>query len=216
MTRNCRIVDRSWFERHPVHVAYDLIGTVIRVVRDGVEVSGRIVETEAYAGPLDLASHASRRQSARELLSGTPGTLYMYRSYGIHTMLNIVGHEPGQTGAILIRALDPLRGLDSMEQRRGGAGKPLTRGPGVLTQALGLRLSDLHLDLITSDEVALYESSGQAPVYASTRIGITRGLSTEWRFFDPASPHVSVHRRGVEIDPDELDALIPPSGSIIE
>jgi len=216
VTPDRRIVDRRWFERHPVLVAYDLIGTVIRVVRDGAEVAGRIVETEAYAGSLDLASHASRRQSARDLLSGTPGTLYMYRSYGIHTMLNIVGHEPGQTGAILIRALDPLQGLDIMERRRGGAGKPLTRGPGVLTQALGLRLSDLHLDLITSDEVALFSAAGDSPVMASTRIGITRGLSTDWRFFDPTSPHVSAHRRGAEISGDQLASLIPSPGTIIE
>ncbi|MGI8403329.1 MAG: DNA-3-methyladenine glycosylase [Thermomicrobiales bacterium] len=210
-----RIVDEKWFQRHPVVVAFDLIGTVLRVQRDGADVSGRIVEVEAYAGPLDLASHSARMKAALKLLSGEPGSLYIYRSYGIHTMLNVVAHEPGGTGGILIRALEPLTGLNVMQARRGGPGKNLAKGPGVLTQALGVRLADVGLDLKTSDEISLYHGDAPRPVLASARIGISRGLSANWRFFDAESRDVSAHRRGVVITRDDALRSIPPAGTII-
>ncbi len=210
-----RIVEAEWFQRHPVLVAFDLIGTVLRVQRDGADVSGRIVEVEAYAGPLDLASHSARMQAALRLLSADPGNLYVYRSYGIHTMLNVVAHEPGDTGGILVRALEPLTGLDAMQERRGGPGKHLAKGPGVLTQALGVRLADVGIDLKTSDEISLYHGDALRPVLASARIGISRGLSASWRFFDAESRDVSAHRRGMLITRDDALRSIPPAGTII-
>ena len=215
MIPNLRIVDRAFFQRHPLLVAHDMIGTVLRVQRDGADVSGRIVEVEAYGGPLDLASHSSRMQSALELLSGTPGCLYIYRSYGIHTMLNVIAHEVHGTGGILVRALEPLTGLDQMRKRRGGAGKPLAKGPGVLTQALGLHLTDIGLDITTSEEISLTHEAETRQILASERIGITRGLSAKWRLFVAESLDVSVHQRGELVVRDELPHLLPPSGTII-
>lgn len=210
-----RIVEAAWFERHPVMVAFDLIGMVLRVQRDGADVSGRIVEVEAYAGPLDLASHSARMQASLKLLSAEPGGLYVYRSYGIHTMLNVVAHEPGGTGGILIRALEPLSGLDVMQERRGGPGKHLTKGPGVLTQALGVRLTDVGIDLKTSDEISLYHGETVESVHASARIGISRGLSADWRFFVAENRNVSAHRRGLSITREDALWSIPPAGTTI-
>jgi DNA-3-methyladenine glycosylase len=210
-----RITDRGWFERHPVRVAFDLIGTVLRVTRDGATVTGRVVETEAYAGPLDLASHSSRMESARKKLSHTPGTLYMYRSYGIHTMLNIVAHVPGGTGGVLIRALEPIDGIDTMVERRRGTSRSLATGPGVLTQSFGLRLTDLGLDLLTSDEIELEYRTEPVLVSASERIGISRSVSAPWRFFATGNRYVSAHRRGIPVTVDDLDTTIPTEGTII-
>jgi len=219
-----RMLDRTWFERHPVRVAFELVsrGTILRSERDGVVVEGRIVEVEAYAGPTDMASHASRMKAARVLLSGTPGSLYVYRSYGIHTMLNIVAHEPGKTGGILIRGIDPLSGLDAMEARRGPKARTLATGPGVLTQAFAVRLADVGRDLLTDETFSLYrDASGDRvrpphEVAASQRIGISRGLSVDWRLFVPGAVGVSVHSRGRIITRDDLDALIPLEGTIVE
>ena len=211
-----RIVEVEWFQRHPVLVAFDLIGTVLRVQRDGADVTGRIVEVEAYAGPLDLASHSARMQASLRLLSADPGHLYVYRSYGIHTMLNVVAHELGGTGGILIRALEPLTGFEVMQERRGGQGKHLTKGPGVLTQALGVRLADVGTDLKISEEISLYHGETLESVHASARIGISRGLSADWRFFVEENRNVSAHRRGVSITREDALRSIPPAGSIIE
>lgn len=210
-----RIVERAFFQRHPLLVAYDLIGTVLRVQRDGADVSGRIVEVEAYGGPLDLASHSSRMQSALTLLSGTPGCLYMYRSYGIHTMLNVIAHEPEGTGGILIRALEPLAGLEEMRERRGGPEKVLGKGPGVLTRSFGLRLTDIGVDITTSREISLIDGPTPGQILASERIGITRGLSARWRLFLAGSSEVSAHRRGDFVIREELSLLLPPPGTVI-
>jgi len=211
-----------WFERHPVRVAFDLVahGIILRSDRDGAVVTGRIVEVEAYAGPTDLASHAARMQAARALLSGTPGTLYVYRSYGIHTMLNIVAHEPGKTGGILIRGIEPFEGIDAMAARRGPKARTLATGPGVLTQAFAVRLADAGRDLLADDTFSLWRDAasdaGLHAVAASPRIGISRGLSADWRLFVPGATGVSVHARGRAITEDDLDAMIPPEGSVVE
>lgn len=217
-----RIIDRTWFERHPVRVAFDLVsqGCILRSERDGKVVEGRIVEVEAYAGPTDMASHAARMKAARTLLSASPGSLYVYRSYGIHTMLNFVSHEPGKTGGILIRGIEPLDGLAVMAERRGPKAKHLAKGPGVLTQAFGVQLGDVGRDLIT-DEVFSVLRDRQADrmlreVAVSQRIGISKGLSADWRLFAPNAPGVSVHSRGRIITVDDLDLMIPPDGTIVE
>ncbi|MGC4191960.1 MAG: DNA-3-methyladenine glycosylase [Thermomicrobiales bacterium] len=219
-----RILDRTWFERHPVRVAFDLVasGSILRSERDGAVVEGRIVEVEAYAGPTDLASHAARMKAARVLLSGLPGSLYVYRSYGIHTMLNIVAHEPAKTGGILIRGIDPLAGLEAMAERRGPKARTLATGPGVLTQAFAVRLDDVGRDLLTDETFSLRCDAAadwvQPPheVAVSPRIGISRGLSADWRLFVPGAVGVSVHSRGRVVTASSLNALIPPDGTIVE
>jgi len=210
-----RIVDRAWFSRHPVRVAYELIGTILHLERDGVVVSGRIVEAEAYAGPNDLASHAARLKAGMTFLAAEPGTLYMYRSYGIHTMLNFIAHEPDHRGGILIRALEPVAGIEIMRERRGPDATSLASGPGVLTQAFGFRLDDSGHDVIGSATIRLERDDVVMPVMAGPRIGISKGLSAPYRFFAQGSPHVSSHRRGTPLAPHELDGIILPDDIII-
>ena len=208
-----RMTDRSWFARHPVKVAYDLIGCVLHSDRDGGRVVGRIVETEAYAGPTDPASHAARRKIAREVMGGPTGYIYTYLSYGIHTMMNIVAHEEGANGGVLLRAVEPLEGVELMEQRRNGvAFNQLGKGPGSLGQAMGIRLSDLGQDLMSIDDLALYPGEVKAEILAGPRIGISRAVKAPWRFFEHPCPHVSSHKRGQPVTRDEIPMLIPPPG----
>lgn len=212
-----RMIDRSWFARHPVIVAYDLIGCVLRIERDGVVVSGRIVETEAYAGPADPASHAGRRRIARETMGGPAAHVYTYISYGIHNMMNIVAHEEGQSGGVLLRAIEPLEGVDVMVDRRNGVPFPqLGKGPGSLGQAMDIRQSDLGTDVITSDVYSVHTGSVQAQIHAGPRIGISRAMRAPWRFFEHPSPYVSSHRKGYPVPWDLVLSLLPPEGMPIE
>lgn len=206
---------RVFFQRHPLLVAFDLLGYEVTVERDGSRVSGRIVEVEAYAGPEDAASHAGRYRAGTAALASSPGLLYMYRSYGIHTMWNIVAHVPDHSGAVLIRAVEPTTGEAVMRERRGPRAKRLASGPGSVCQALGLRLSDDGTDLLSIDWLRVSARPGYAVVLAGPRIGITRGLSAPWRVFDGGSVDVSAHRRGSLVDRDMIHALIPGPGEII-
>jgi len=210
-------LERTWFARHPVEVAWDVIGCVLEVSRNGITVAGRIVETEAYAGPADPASHASRLAVARQAMAGPPGTVYTYLSYGIHTMMNIVSHEEGHSGGILLRALEPLEGLDVMHRRRNGVPDvQLARGPGSLGQAMGIHLRDLGIDLMRSEEMSVLSGATKEAIHAGPRIGISRAVHAPWRFFEYPSPYVSGHRRGRAVTRDEVPALIPPPGTPIE
>ena len=197
--------NRKWFERHPLLVAFDLLGMEIIVEREGARSSGRIVEVEAYGGPDDLASHASNLKAGKVALYNEVGRLYMYRSYGIHTMLNIVAHEPDIAGAILIRALEPLAGIPFMQERRGTEKlRLLTTGPGVLCQALGLRLTDNRYDLLEESSIRLVPGTPSARVMCGPRIGISKSIDHPWRLFDADSSFVSSHRRGAPVDRSTL------------
>jgi DNA-3-methyladenine glycosylase len=207
---------RDWLTRHPVEVAWDLIGCVLRVSRDGVTVSGRIVETEAYAGLDDSASHSSRLKVAKTTMAGPPGTIYTYLSYGIHTMMNIVAHQEDQNGAVLIRALEPVDGLDVMIERRNGvAPTQVTKGPGSLCQAMGILLSDLGTDLLDSDTFTLVPGEPHHHLHASPRIGISRAVHAPWRFYDTRSRCISARKSGHAVERQEIDRLIPPPGTPI-
>jgi len=189
---------RAFFARPAVEVARDLIGRVLHV-RDGAGVLvGTIVETEAYGGETDLAAHASfRRNGNVRVVWGTPGLVYMYTAYGLHAMLNLVTDGEGQAGAVLIRALEPVAGIETMRVRRPGIPDArLCAGPGSLCRALGISLADQEMDTVTSDR--LWLTAGEAPrdPRAGVRIGITRAVERPWRFFDAASRSVSAHRRG--------------------
>ena len=200
-----------------MEVAWDLIGCVLRVTRDGVTVAGRIVETEAYAGPGDPASHAARLKVARQTMAEPPGTIYTYLSYGIHTMMNIVAHEEGQSGAVLLRAMEPLDGIEAMRQRRNSvAERQLARGPGSLGRAMGIRLTDIGADLLCSDEFTVSYGDAQLPIHTSPRIGISRAVHAPWRFFEHPSSFVSAHRHGHAVERHEVAQLIPPPGTPID
>ena len=145
-----RILPHSFYEnKNPVLVARGLLGKIIRVTRDGC--AARIVETEAYGGSLDRASHAWKGKTARnESMFGRPGTAYIYLCYGIHRMFNVVTAPEGVAAAVLIRAVEPLEEVEKMARRRGVSASEfrLTAGPGALAQALGICMDWCGSDLV--------------------------------------------------------------------
>jgi DNA-3-methyladenine glycosylase len=178
---------RDFFAR-PVHeVAPRLIGATLLV--DGV--GGRIVEVEAYDQD-DPASHSFRGRTVRTAsMFGPPGHAYVYRSYGVHWCLNLVCAEDGRAEAALVRALEPMRGLDAMRERRGvSAERALCSGPGKLCQALGI--TRVHDGLALDEppfEILARESEPLLAV--GPRIGITRAVGQPWRYGLAGSPFLS-------------------------
>lgn len=163
----------------PSHVvARQLIGVTVTV--DGV--GGRIVETEAYDGE-DPASHSFSGPTARNLaMFGPPAHAYVYRSYGIHWCLNFVCREAGHGAGVLIRALEPLAGLDVMRQRRGTlADGLLCSGPGKLCQALGVTRA-LDGRPLAQAPFQLAPAAGTIEVVSGPRIGISKAVDVAWRF----------------------------------
>jgi DNA-3-methyladenine glycosylase len=194
-------LERAFFERPTVDVARALLGQVLVSMSPEGRTAGRIVETEAYLGADDPASHAARLRKGRvEAMWGAPGIAYVYRSYGIHAMLNVVTEPLGETGAVLIRALEPMIGIDLMRARRGiDDDRLLCSGPGKLCQALGIGL-DLHgIDLVTSDRLWISPGEPTRDVSTSGRIGISRGQAHPWRFWTTGNSHVSAHRRALSL-----------------
>jgi DNA-3-methyladenine glycosylase len=130
-------------------------------------------------------------------MASSPGIAYVYRSYGLHVMLNAVAHGPGQVGAVLIRALEPRLGLDAMRRRRGPVpDRRLCSGPGRLCQALGIGLDRHGHDLTVGAGLWLAPGPSPSIVHASGRIGVSRATELPLRFFVPDSRFVSGHRRG--------------------
>ena len=181
---------RSFYERPVLDVARDLIGCVVR--HDGS--SGVIVETEAYHHS-EPASHAFVGLTPRTAtLFGPPGVAYVYRSYGIHALLNAVCEPEGVGAAVLIRALEPIEGIEAMRARRGrDALKSLCSGPGKLTQALGVELEHNGTDL-QRGPVTISAASGawrDPAVSVDRRIGITKASELPWRFCATGSRFLS-------------------------
>ncbi len=178
---------RAFFARTVHEVAPELIGATLLV--DGV--GGRIVEVEAYDQD-DPASHGFDGRTARTAsMFGPPGHVYVYRSYGIHWCLNLVCAGEGRAEAALVRALEPISGLDAMRERRGlEAPRALCSGPGKLCQALGITraLDGLPLDE-PPFELLARESEPQLAV--GPRIGITRAVEHPWRYGLAGSPFLS-------------------------
>jgi DNA-3-methyladenine glycosylase len=168
-------------------VAPDLIGVTLLV--DGV--GGRIVELEAY-DPDDPASHGFRGETPRtRAMFGPPGYAYVYRSYGIHWCLNLVCDEPGRAEAVLIRALEPTQGLDTMRARRGiEAERMLCSGPGKLCQALGVTREHDGLPL-DEPPFELLARDGRPEIATGPRIGITQAAELAWRYGLAGSPYLS-------------------------
>src|SRR3954451_20520702 len=184
--------ERSFFERPVLEVARALVGWT---VRHG-ETAGVIVETEAYHES-EPACHAFVGRTARTVtLFGRPGTAYVYFSYGIHALLNVVCEREGVGAAVLIRALEPIGGIELMRERRGPVrDEDLCSGPGKLTQALGVGLELNRTDLF-SGPIRLGPAIGPRPaVIAGTRIGITKAPDLPWRFCAAVSRHVSKRGR---------------------
>lgn len=155
------------------------------VDRGGLRTTGRIVETEAYTAD-DPASHSFRGRTVRNaVMFGPPGHVYVYLSYGIHCCANVVTGAEGDGQAVLLRAIEPLDGVDEMMRRRGR--RPLADGPGKLCQALDIRLSDDGADLSGSTHIGLLDDGTPPPSdpIVGPRVGITRATATPWRFRSP-------------------------------
>jgi DNA-3-methyladenine glycosylase len=187
-------LDRAFYERPARTLARDLLGCVLVSRCGGAITSGSIVETEAYLGPADAASHAAFRPGSRGLFYGPGGIAYVFRAYGIHDCLNAIAGRIGQPGCVLIRALEPLEGAAVMAERRGVSAnsRRLASGPGNLTRALGVTRRDSGSDL-TSGPLTIEPGAGSLPrrVAMGPRVGITRATARILRFWIPGNPHVS-------------------------
>ena len=181
-----RSLPRAFYDRETLTVAADLIGKVlVHRTKAGVA-AGAIVETEAYIGESDPACHAAPGPTTRnEPLYGPPGVAYVYLNYGMHYLVNAVTEAEGSPAAVLIRALEPLEGIDLMRKRRASraavAEAGLCRGPGNLTKALGISLAQNRLGL-TMPPLSI-EDWGVSPgkVAWGPRIGIRVGTDRPWR-----------------------------------
>lgn len=189
-------MDRDFYAHSALEVARALLGCVLTREGPGGEpvVAGRIVETEAYTGLDDPASHAAARigRTARnDPLFGPPGTAYVHLNYGIHWCFNAVTGAEGVPSGVLIRALEPLEGLETMRARRGGR-DALTNGPGRLTQALAI---GPELQRHPLDRAPLRITPGDpvpdGHVRQSPRIGISRAADRPYRFTDDRSTWLS-------------------------
>jgi DNA-3-methyladenine glycosylase len=181
------VLPPEFYDRPVVEVAADLLGCSLR---HGV-CEGVIVETEAYHES-EPASHAYRglRPHIRNLF-GAPGTAYVYRSYGIHALVNAVCEAPGVGAAVLIRALQPIAGIELMRRRRGRADAELCAGPGRLTAALGIGL-ELDGAPLQGPELEIHaRPAGMPHSVAAKRVGITRATELPWRFAVADSAWVS-------------------------
>ena len=208
-----RLLSRSFYDRPTLDVARDLLGKVLVHNRRGVRTSGAIVEVEAYVGESDPACHAAPGLTRRNApLYGVPGHAYVYLNYGIHCLVNVVTESHGSPAAVLIRALDPLDGVEIMRRRRARATKgrrrrraaaiaahDLCRGPGNLTMAMGITLAENRLDLL--GDRLFVEDLGIAagPIAWGPRIGIRVGTETPWRAWIAGHPAVSAHQRGAAL-----------------
>lgn len=191
-------LSKEFYARHPLELAELLLGRTLYSRRPDGTVAGRIVEVEAYCGKDDPASHAYRRMTDRNaVMFGPPGRLYVYFTYGMHHCANIVADEEGSAGAVLLRAVEPLEGLELMAQRRktDKAGL-LAKGPGRLAQAFGLTLADNGADLSSGDVWIGDERRSETAVERSVRIGIKPEMQQLWRFYEPG-PWVSGRRRPI-------------------
>jgi DNA-3-methyladenine glycosylase len=197
---------RSFYDRPTLDVAPELLGQVLVHHRRGTTTAGVIVEVEAYVGESDPACHAAPGPTKRNApLYGPPGYAYVYLNYGIHALFNVVSEREGAPAAILVRALDPIDGVEAMRRRRAREMKgrrarsprdpiarhDLCRGPGNLTMAMGITLEDNRSDLLGARLYIDDRRISVGRIVSGPRIGIRVGTERPWRFWVEDHPAVS-------------------------
>lgn len=195
----------GFFDRDPATVARALLGKVLVSRVEGVEAGGVIVETEAYLGADDPGSHAATKgvTARNAVMYGPPGMVYVYFTYGVHHMVNLVCEAEGVAGAVLIRALEPTRGVEMMSRRRQGrTGREIASGPGKVASALGVDLSDNGTKL-GAGRLTVYDSPEVASdrIAVSGRIGLSSGCDLPLRYYVHGSGYVSKGREGHRSSP---------------
>jgi DNA-3-methyladenine glycosylase len=198
-------LDHSFYDREDVtRIARELLGKVIITNFDGIITSGRIVETEAYAGAGDKASHAygNRRTARTEVMFGNPGIAYVYLCYGIHHLFNVVTNRKDIPHAVLLRAVEPIAGIDSMLLRTGKIKNDytLTKGPGNVSRALGIFTCHTGTSLL-SNELFIADDGyklKKSELVTTTRIGVDYAAEDAllpYRFIIKDNPYVSGKRK---------------------
>jgi DNA-3-methyladenine glycosylase len=194
-------LDITFYQRDNVlQIAQELLGKMLVTKWNDIVTSGRIVEVEAYAGTIDKASHAhgGKRTARNEVMYAEGGVAYVYLCYGIHHLFNVVTHNKDSPHAILIRALEPIKGIDRMLERTGKKklDNTLTRGPGNLSKAMGLYVSHSGHSLI-SKELFIAEDGfvySKKEIAASPRIGVDYAGTDAllpYRYYIKGNPFVS-------------------------
>jgi DNA-3-methyladenine glycosylase len=189
-----RILPRAFFHRDARAVGPQLLNKVL-ACEDGR--AGRIVEVEAYVGAIDPAAHTFRGKTPRNaVMFGPPGHMYVYFTYGMHWCCNTVCGDDGEGSGVLIRALEPLAGIEAMRTARPRASRDrdLCSGPARLTQALGITGAQNGIDLVGAKQGYTVVDDGTPPpenVPGSARIGIREGTDLLWRWYIAGNPNVS-------------------------
>lgn len=197
-----RKLNVDFYQRSNVIViAKELLGKILVTKWNGIETSGRIAEVEAYNGIIDKASHAAggRRTKRNEVMYGNGGVSYVYLCYGIHHLFNVVTNKPGTPHAILVRALEPVRGIDVMLERTGKKklDNTLTKGPGNVSKALGISFKQHSGISLLSKELFIAEDDflvNRKDIVSSPRIGVDyagEDAKLPYRFFIKGNPFVS-------------------------
>jgi len=195
------ILPESFYSRKDVvKIAQELLGKVLVTEFNGIHTAGMITETEAYAGTIDKASHAfgNRRTNRTEVMFGHGGVAYVYLCYGIHHLFNVVTNEKGTPHAILVRAVEPLEGVDEMLRRRGKTvlQPSLTAGPGAMSMALGIHSSNTGLSL-QGPEIFIEDRGikvSKKDIVAATRVGVAYAQDDAYlpyRFYMKGNAYVS-------------------------
>jgi len=190
-----KILPKKFYNRPTVLVAKDLLGKILQHKIVGKSCSGRIVEVEAYLPENDPACHAARGKTKRNnVMFGPPGMAYVYFCYGNHWLVNAVTEPEGAPAAVLIRALEPVEGIETMRRRRKtNNDKNLTNGPAKLCEALGITGAQNSAPLHKGNLI-IFDNGDEPPKFkTSSRIGIKKGLEHQIRFFIPGNKYVSAN-----------------------